>query len=450
MRLMSLLLCVAFVGFLFKRDLKKKNKVSLALWVPLIWMIILYSRSVSAWLNLGYSVDLESSTAVDEGNSLDRNIFFIFIIIGLFILSRRKNDWHRIIQNNGWLIWLYYYCILSVMWSDLPFVSFKRLIRDLGNIVMVLVVMTESDPIEAIKTMIRRCMYVLVPLSIVFIKFFPEYGRYWSPFGGQPLYVGVAAGKNGLGVLCLIAGFFFIWELLILWRNRKISLDKNTILIDALFLFMIAYLFHMANSQTSFGTLIIGVSILISLSLIRKKINFVGFFFFHIALIVIVAVSTDLLRIIIEDYMERDMTFTGRTDFWIHLLETDINPLIGTGYRSFWAGTRLDKLWTDYWWHPKQAHNGYVETYLNLGIIGILSLIAIIISTYRNHVNELLINFEMGKFRMAILFMVLIYNYTEASFIMSTPLWFLFLITAIKIPQQNENIKQIGLSNLKT
>lgn len=434
MRLISLLLCFVFIGFLYIRDLKKKTAVSHALWIPLIWMMLLYSRSVSAWLTLGYSVELESSTGIEEGNSLDRNIYIIFFIVGLFILSKRKIDWSKIIQNNGWLILLYYYCIISVLWSDLPFVSFRKLIRDLVNIFMVLIVLTDSEPIEALKTLIRRCMYVLIPLSIVFIKYFPEYGRYWSPFGGEGLNVGVAVGKNGLGVLCLIGGLFFLWDLLMLWRNRKVFDCKFTLRINVLYLAMISYLLILANSQTSLGSLVIGISILISLSLIRKKIKYVGFFFFHIVLVVTVALSTDLTNIIFET-MERDVTLTDRTALWQDLLQMDINPLIGTGYRSFWLGERLDKLWAEYWWHPKQAHNGYIETYLNLGVVGLLSLIAFIISTYKNNTRELIINFEMGKFQVAILFINLIYNYTEASFIIGTPLWFLFLLTAIKIPK---------------
>jgi O-antigen ligase len=277
-------------------------------------------------------------------------------------------------------------------------------------------------------------MYILIPLSIVLIKWFPEYGRYWNHFGGEGLNIGAADGKNGLGLLCAVAGLFFFWDLLIIWRNRKISLDQIALLINILFLAMISYLFILVDSQTSLGSLIIGIIILLNLSLIREKIKYIGFFIFHIVLIIIVILSTDLINMVIET-MGRDPTLTGRSEVWEYLMQIYINPLVGTGYSSFWTGQRLDQIWRDFWWHPKQAHNGYLETYLNLGIIGLMSLFAIIISLYKNNKKVLAINFDMGKFRMAIFFMVIIYNWTEAAFIVSSPLWFLFLFTIIQIPK---------------
>src|SRR5262245_58266320 len=68
----------------------------------------------------------------------------------------------------------------------------------------------------------------------------------------------------------------------------------------------------------------------------------------------------------------RDTTMTGRTDLWDAVLPLNPNPLLGAGYESFWLGDRLKALWTRFWWQPNQAHNGYLEVYLNLGLLGLL------------------------------------------------------------------------------
>lgn len=434
MRLLSLLLCFALIVFLYIRDMKQKTHFSQAFWVSLIWVLIVYSRSVSGWLNPAYSPRLESSISMDEGNSLERSIAIIFFVIGLIILWTRKINWPKIIHDNGWLIWLYYYCSISILWSDQLFISFKRLIRDLVNVVMVLVILTDTDPIEALKAIIRRCMYVLVPLSIVLIKYFPEYGRYWSPFGGEPLYIGVTTGKNGLGQICLIGGFFFLWDILVEWRNIRIIRNRISILINILFITMIAYLFVLARSQTSLMTFFISIIILISLSLIKKQTKFIELFLIHIGIIILAISTTDFISTLFIQ-IGRDPTISGRTELWEYLLQLDTNPLIGTGYRSFWSGERLFNAWEKYWWHPKQAHSGYLEIYLNLGIIGLVSLLAFLISIFKNSKKELTTNFEMGKFRMAILLMALIYNYSEAAFILGCPMWFLLLLISVKIPQ---------------
>jgi O-antigen ligase len=76
----------------------------------------------------------------------------------------------------------------------------------------------------------------------------------------------------------------------------------------------------------------------------------------------------------------RDTTLTGRTNLWAELLREPINPLLGTGYQSFWPGPRTEYFWAKYSFHPNQAHNGYLETYLNGGFLGVCLLVAMIVS----------------------------------------------------------------------
>src|SRR5207244_5423105 len=69
--------------------------------------------------------------------------------------------------------------------------------------------------------------------------------------------------------------------------------------------------------------------------------------------------------------MGRDSTLTGRTDIWKEVLSTDVDPWLGTGFESFWLGKRAEQLWKKYYWHPNQAHNGYIEIFINLGWAGV-------------------------------------------------------------------------------
>ena len=67
----------------------------------------------------------------------------------------------------------------------------------------------------------------------------------------------------------------------------------------------------------------------------------------------------------------RDPTLTGRTVIWNAVLSTHTNPLIGSGYESFWLGPRLQEVWAQTGGGITEAHNGYLEIYLNLGIVGL-------------------------------------------------------------------------------
>jgi len=131
----------------------------------------------------------------------------------------------------------------------------------------------------------------------------------------------------------------------------------------------------------------------------------------------------------------KDATLTDRTLLWSELLKVDINPLFGTGFESFWLGDRFRNFAESRWWQPNQAHNGYLETYLNLGLVGLFLLIGLFIATFWKCRRELLINFQFGRFRLAFLVAVIAYNWTEAAFKNISTIWFIFCIIALDYRQ---------------
>jgi exopolysaccharide production protein ExoQ len=127
----------------------------------------------------------------------------------------------------------------------------------------------------------------------------------------------------------------------------------------------------------------------------------------------------------------RDPSLTDRTEVWADALALVADPVFGAGFESFWLGERLDKLWAKWWWQPNQAHNGYIEVYLNLGLLGIAILLGLIVSTFRKIRVDLLTDLHYGRLRLAFLFVVLAYNYTEATFKGVHLIWLVFHIMAI-------------------
>ena len=131
----------------------------------------------------------------------------------------------------------------------------------------------------------------------------------------------------------------------------------------------------------------------------------------------------------------RDPTLTGRTDIWRLVLDMTGNPLFGTGFESFWLGPRLQRIWAVYWWHPNEAHNGYVELFLNLGWLGLVLFAAIVVTSYRNVIAALRRDPDFGRLRLAYFVAGIMYNFTESGFRIIDPVWFLFLLVAIVIPR---------------
>ena len=81
-----------------------------------------------------------------------------------------------------WLLLLY--CFISVVWSDYPFISFKRATKIFAHPIMALIVLTEPDFKEALTRLMKRCAYVVVPVSILWIKYYPQLGTTYDDWGG--------------------------------------------------------------------------------------------------------------------------------------------------------------------------------------------------------------------------------------------------------------------------
>jgi O-antigen ligase len=130
----------------------------------------------------------------------------------------------------------------------------------------------------------------------------------------------------------------------------------------------------------------------------------------------------------------RDASLTGRTDVWKTVLPYAVNQWVGSGYENFWIGERI-QLFNRLLGGLNQAHNGYIEVYLNIGWAGIVFLVAVIIRGYRNTMKSLRRNPEAGRLKLAFFLICLVYNFTEASFKMMSPVWLMFLWAIMAAPQ---------------
>ena len=128
----------------------------------------------------------------------------------------------------------------------------------------------------------------------------------------------------------------------------------------------------------------------------------------------------------------RDPTLTGRTVLWKDVINMGTNFFLGAGYDSFWLGERRAKLWAMYWWHPTEAHNGYLEIYIELGIIGLTMLLGIIVTGFKRVKRSFIYDFEYGRLRMTFFLLALIYNITESGFKGLHLMWFIFLLSTVE------------------
>ena len=148
----------------------------------------------------------------------------------------------------------------------------------------------------------------------------------------------------------------------------------------------------------------------------------------------------------LSEALGRGSELSGRTVLWARLLEMHTNPILGTGFESFWSGERPEReLKGLFFFIPNEAHNGYLETYLNLGLIGVFLLVGLFVATFWKIRLELFRNFEWGRYRLGFLAAVVLYNWTEAAFKTTNPIWFVFYLIAMDYPRTHLTTAQASV-----
>ena len=422
--------CVVGIIGLFWLDREPKVRTSRALWLAVLWLGFASSRSPAQWLGMGngeYSV-----AEVMEGNPTDRPLQAAMVMIGLIVLFRRRQQVARLLRENGPIILFIGYCAASILWSDYSDIAFKRWIKVVGDYVMVLIVLSDPEPLAALKRFLARPAYVLIPLSVLFIKYYPRLGVSWGPWGGHAVYQGVTVGKNDLGAICLVFGLGALWRFLLAWKEPKSRGRTRILIAQAVMLAMVVWLFHVAHAMAALSCFLMASFLLLVMNFrgVTKRPAVV-----HFLIASMLAVSASVLFVGLDPEalkeMGKDPTLTGRTELWGWLFRLTPNSLLGAGFESFWIGPRMQKLWTIYWWHPNEAHNGYIEIFINLGWIGIVLLAVVLATGYRTVIAAYRRNLPGANLRVAYFLVGMAQSFTEAEFFKMLHPVSMFLLLAI-------------------
>lgn len=419
---------------LFVWDARHNEEQSSALWVPTIWVLIVASRFPSQWLQL---YDPVISGNVEDGSPVDAVFFGFLVVLGYLVLRRRHAFQRELWVQNSWLVALILYGLLSIAWSEFPFVAFKRWVKALGHPLMAMIVLTDRYPVDSLRVLMKRAAIILLPLSVLFVKYLPEYGRAFDPWSGEGVYRGVALTKNDLGYVCMVFGLFFLWNFLASGKSPNANGRRHERFFSFLVLVTVAYLLLLADSATSIATLVIGAATLVGLGTGLVSRKYLGIYVFVFGVVVFSSQVTLDLYSKVLGILGRDPTLTDRSEIWADVIALQTRPLFGMGFESFWLGSRLDWMSEKWWWQPNQAHNGYIEIYLNLGFLGLSLFLGLVVTAFRRISTELKsdFDFEFARLRLSLLLAILAHNYTEATFKGVHLLWTIFNIVVVRVSE---------------
>jgi O-antigen ligase len=384
---------------------------------------------------------------MSDGSSVDRAVFTILLVLGIVVLAYRAQTVFAVLRQ-GWPVAVFLlYCFISVAWSDFPDIAFKRLIREAGNWVMVLILWTDREPITAVMRLIARTAYVLIPLSVLFIRYY-SIGRGYDAWTGAPIYIGVTDNKNTLGMVSVLLGLASVWHLLRLFskNGRRTRNRMRQVTVHVTIIALSIHLLIKAGSVTALLCACLTTVVLWSLlnRVFTRSRTAVHLFVLGIVAIPVLEVfstpNPELFQAV-----GRSSTLTDRTVIWAWAIKLVPNDWFGAGYSSFWLGSRLDTMVTNvtHNWIPNQAHNGYLEVFINLGWVGVGLLCVVLVRGYYGVITAWRQKQTASDLMLAYLLIGVISNISEASFFRNLNAAWLFTLLAIVTPAVRSNQSRV-------
>jgi exopolysaccharide production protein ExoQ len=421
------------IAGLFYLDRDNSVRTSKALWLPVIYLWVIGSRPVSVWLGLGPPAGADVQL---DGSPLDRVFFAVLLIAAIGVLVHRGRRALTFLNAN-WPILIYFlFCLLSIFWSDFPGVALKRWVKAIGDLLMILLVVTDEQPVAALRRLFSRTGFILIPVSLLFVKYYPSLGRGYDEWTGLQMFTGATLNKNMLGVITFVLLLGVVWRVLALLRSDEMPQHRRRhLLAQATLLVLGVDLLMITNSATSSVCFVIGAGLLLTTSLrfVRRNVATV-----HVLVLALVVTASSFMLLAgkasVANTLGRDATLSGRTDIWAAVIPMAPNPLVGAGFESFWLSPRVRAtLWELFPNLPlNEAHNGYIEIYLELGWVGVGLIGLILIDGYRRSIKAFRRQPVLGGLLIAYVLCAMVYSLTEAGFRMMDSIWIFFLFAVIQ------------------
>lgn len=341
----------------------------------------------------------------------------VFAVSGLLCLKYSRYIWQTLKHINP-VLWLFLlWCLATMLWSPYPVVSLKRVVQQIGLLLLGLSLTLPFIDGRYLERILWRALAVILLASLLAVLLIPQMG---VDYVRGNAWRGVLWHKNTLGSV----GAFAVLTWVNAMGARHVSLRAGTIGL----LFACGMLI-MAKSSTALFVTAVGV---LAWSLARRS-YFAGAHLRHIAILgAMVLTCAALLMFYL--YASRLPTFaeiispisavfskspdlTGRTDLWEYvLIEIQQHPWLGIGYGAFWlnVGSPSQYIIDAVRWIPLQAHNGYIDLINETGLIGFGLFIALIGVHIANLLRLTLGNVASAPFHWALLAMIIVSNFSES------------------------------------
>lgn len=287
----------------------------------------------------------------------------------------------------SWIVAFGIFALLSTLWSVAPGTTARAGVQYITHVACALV---------AARSVSARTLTLggLAGVALVLAYSLVVGGYHYDPIDGAYSFVGAFSSKNQLGFFASL-GIYLAFATLILLRERGLN-AVLALLIAALS----AHCLLASQSATSVITVTIALAASVamhSLQLVApapRKLLLAGG-----AVLALLGLLAALQYSVFDAALGafgKDATLTGRTYLWSEGMAAAYEyPVLGRGYQAYWVQgfAEAERLWEEFYITARTGfhfHNTYVETLVELGAVGLVLLILLLLGALVGHTMTLL------------------------------------------------------------
>ena len=283
--------------------------------------------------------------------------------------DRRASDVRVPAILAGFIFW----CVLSYGWSLSPKDGSHQMPEYVAMLVTGLVCGLVLTP-QGLLASLARASRILI--CIVGVSLVVDYHAATAPPALDPVpgWHGPVGGKNGLGLLMAIALAAFAFE------DRRVRARR---------LWIVAAVVLLVGAQSGAGWCLslLAVGMLLWRAALSRQVNAIGKVLLKVLAATCGIASLTFLFVDLPaatGVIGKSPNFTGRTSIWTSVIDAIPEHLLtGTGYAGVWFsdGGATAKLTRAIGFRAYEAHQGYLDVTLQLGAVGALLFLTLLIAT---------------------------------------------------------------------
>lgn len=323
-----------------------------------------------------FSTETQADASFASGSALLQIVFgAVFALSAVLLWLHGERALNLLPRLNPFLLLLVAWCACTVLWSPYPVVTLKRVVQFAGLIITGMALCLPHDFPARFRLAALAALTGLLVTSFLVALAIPAIG-----VDGVRGYAwrGIFWHKNTLGAGASICLLFWVDALC----QRLLPARAGWVAIPFVLLMLV-----MAKSSTALLTATLGCTVYL-VAFARQRLmpphaltvawlalaaaaalGLHVFFLLHGRL-----PALNELAVPVAALVGKNPDLTGRTELWhLVMLQAALHPLQGLGYGAFWLnlGSPSQYIIDAVGWVPLQAHNGYVDIFNELGLIGI-------------------------------------------------------------------------------